>query len=188
MERIIEMELGLTIEPITDLQRELDVDAFLKRDFSGIVVDLECFMDERFRNRFRFSLAHEIGHLALHRDLFDEYPINSIEEWKYFITGIPEEQYKYIEYQANEFAGRLLIPRNVLVEEIGKCLGLIEDPQLIYYLHKDPAAVLSRISPRISRIFGVSDEVIQRRAEREEIWPNRIIISETGRASLTKED
>ena len=36
MERIIEMELGLTIEPITDLQRELDVDAFLKRDFSGI--------------------------------------------------------------------------------------------------------------------------------------------------------
>ena len=48
MERIIEMELGLTIEPITDLQRELDVDAFLKRDFSGIVVDLECFMDERF--------------------------------------------------------------------------------------------------------------------------------------------
>lgn len=188
MERIIEMELGLTIEPITDLQRELDVDAFLKRDFSGIVVDLECFMDERFRNRFRFSLAHEIGHLALRRDLFDEYPINSIEEWKYFITGIPEEQYKYIEYQANEFAGRLLIPRNVLVEEIGKCLGLIEDPQLIDYLHKDPAAVLSRISPRISRIFGVSDEVIQRRAEREEIWPNRIIISETGRASLTKED
>lgn len=74
------------------------------------------------------------------------------------------------------------------MEEIGKCLGLIEDPQLIDYLHKDPAAVLSRISPRISRIFGVSDEVIQRRAEREEIWPNRIIISETGRASLTKED
>lgn len=80
MELIIEMELGLTIEPITDLQRELDVDAFLKRDFSGIVVDLECFMDERFRNRFRFSLAHEIGHLILHRNLFDGYPINSIEE------------------------------------------------------------------------------------------------------------
>ena len=188
MELIIEMELGLTIEPITDLQRELDVDAFLKRDFSGIVVDLECFMDERFRNRFRFSLAHEIGHLILHRNLFDGYPINSIEEWKYFITGIPEEQYKYIEYQANEFAGRLLIPRNVLVEEIGKCLGLIEDPQLIDYLRKDPASVLSRISPRISRIFGVSDEVIQRRAEREEIWPNLIVISETGRASLRKED
>ncbi len=178
MERIIEMELGLTIEPITDLQRELDVDAFLKRDFSGIVVDLECFMDERFRNRFRFSLAHEIGHLALHRDLFDEYPINSIEEWKYFITGIPEEQYKYIEYQANEFAGRLLIPRNVLVEEIGRCLGLIEDPQLIDYLRKDPAAVLSRISPRISRIFGVSDEVAFFGATRPGFRSNSATLSE----------
>lgn len=188
MEEIIEMELGLTIEPIAGLQRELDVDAFLRRDFSGVVVDLECFIDERYRNRFRFSLAHEIGHLVLHRDLFNGFPVNSIEDWRTFINSVPEGQYKNIELQANEFAGRLLMPRNVLIEEIDQCLLLIEDPLLIEYLRKDPAAVLSRFSPRLSRLFGVSEEVIQRRVEREEIWTHPIIISKTGRASLMKED
>jgi Zn-dependent peptidase ImmA (M78 family) len=188
MEQIIEMGLDLSIEPLPNLLRELDVDAFLKRDYSGVVVDIECFMEERFQNRFRFSLAHEIGHLVLHRNLFDEYPISSIEEWKFFITEIPEEQYKFIEYQANEFAGRLLIPRNALMKEIEECLGLIEDPRLIEFLRKDPAAVLSRISPKIGKVFGVSDEVIQRRAEREEFWPGCVQISKTGKANLAKEN
>lgn len=186
MEQIIEMGLGLSIEPLSNLLRELDVDAFLKRDYSGVVVDLECFMEERFQNRFRFSLAHEIGHLVLHRNLFDEYPINSIEEWKSFITEVPEEQYKFIEYQANEFAGRLLIPRKALMKEIEECLGLIEDPRLIELLQKDPTAVLSRISPKIGKTFGVSDEVIQRRAEREGFWPSCVQISKNRQSEFGK--
>ena len=36
MEQIIEMRLGLSMEPVSDLPRELDVDAFLKRDYSGV--------------------------------------------------------------------------------------------------------------------------------------------------------
>lgn len=188
MEQIIEIKMGISIEPIPDFRRGHDVDAFLKRDYSSVVVDLESFMEDRFQNRFRFSLAHEIGHLILHKNLFDEYPIQSVEEWSLFITEIPDEQYRYIEYQANEFAGRLLVPGNTLMEEVEKCLDLIEDPQLIEFLKRSPDAVFPRISPKISKIFGVSDDVIQVRFAREEIGPGCVQISPKGKVILAKEN
>lgn len=188
MEQIIEMKMGIFIEPIPDLRREHDIDAFLKRDYSGVVVDLESFMEDRFQNRFRFSLAHEIGHLILHRNLFEKYPIRSIEEWGLFITEIPDDQYRYIEYQANEFAGRLLVPGNVLMKEVENCVDLIKDPELIEFLKKSPEAIFPSISPMISRVFGVSDEVIQLRFTREEIGPDCVHISKSGKVILVREN
>jgi hypothetical protein len=41
-EGIVEFRLKLDIEPIKNLQSAIDVDAYLKRDPSGIVVDYDC--------------------------------------------------------------------------------------------------------------------------------------------------
>jgi len=38
----------------------------------------------------------------------------------------------------------------------------------------DPGAVLSGISSTLCRPFGVSYKVIERRVEREELWPPKI--------------
>jgi len=77
----------LSIEPIHSLLDDLDVDAFLKLDLSGIVVDYDCFMQERFQNRIRFSFAHEIGHFVLHKDIYKKIPFTSPEEWKYSVLN-----------------------------------------------------------------------------------------------------
>lgn len=61
MEKIVEQRLRLNVEPIHSLLDNFDVDAFLRLDLSGIVVDYDCFMKERFQNRIRFSFAHEVG-------------------------------------------------------------------------------------------------------------------------------
>jgi hypothetical protein len=58
------------------------MDAYLKMDLTGIVVDHDFYMNEKFFNRMRFSFAHELGHYFLHQDIFATFNVNSPEGWK----------------------------------------------------------------------------------------------------------
>ncbi|MDO8786348.1 MAG: ImmA/IrrE family metallo-endopeptidase [Syntrophales bacterium] len=129
-EKIIEFRLKLDIEPKHDLFSTVDMDAYLKMDLTGIVVDYDSYMNERFATRMRFSFAHELGHFFLHKDVFSKFDLVSIEDWKCFILNVPENEYRNFEWQANEFAGRLLVPRAELKIEIGKVLEIIEENNL----------------------------------------------------------
>ena len=119
----------------------------------------------------RFSFAHELGHLFLHKELYLKFGISSPEDWKDFILNVPENEYRSFEWQANEFAGRLLVPYPKLEAEMEKVGELLKENNLLPFLEKDPDAVLSRISPMLCKPFGVSTEVIERRVKREGLWP-----------------
>jgi Zn-dependent peptidase ImmA (M78 family) len=170
-EGIVEFRLRLDIEPIKNLLSAIDIDAYLKRDRSGIVVDYDCYMNDKFANRMRFSFAHELGHFFLHKELYLKFGINSSEDWKDFILNVPENEYRSFEWQANEFAGRLLVPYQELAAEMEKVGETLEENNLVPFLKVDPDAVLSRISPRLCKPFGVSTEVIEKRVKRERLWP-----------------
>jgi len=146
-EGIVEFRLRLDIEPIKNLQLAIDIDAYLKRDLSGIVVDYDRYMEDKFANRMRFSFAHELGHFFLHKELYLKFGISSPEEWKDFILNVPENEYKSFEWQANEFAGRLLVPYQQLEAEVEKAVEILKENNFIHFLKVDPDAVLSRISP-----------------------------------------
>jgi len=171
VESIIEKHLRLNIEPIPGLYNDCDVDAYLKGDLSGIVVDNRAFMDNKFANRLRFSYAHELGHLVLHKDFYSSFPIDTLEDFINFTLLVPEGDYRRIEYQANEFAGRLLVPRNQLISELSKCIEKVNESDLSKFLDKNPNAVLASISPTLCRPFGVSTHVIELRVAREHLWP-----------------
>ena len=173
-EDIVEFRLRLDIEPVKNLLPTIDVDAYLKRDLSGIVVDYDCYMNDKFANRMRFSFAHEWGHFFLHKELYMKFGISSPEHWKDFILNVPETEYRSFEWQANEFAGRLLVPYQELETEMEKVDEILKENNLITFLKMDPDAVLSRISPMLSKPFGVSTEVIERRGKREGLWPPNI--------------
>ncbi|MFI5224572.1 MAG: ImmA/IrrE family metallo-endopeptidase, partial [Nitrospirales bacterium] len=64
----------------------------------------------------RFSVAHEIGHLILHRDIYAGLQHATAAEWFDYISAIPEVEYGWVEWQAYEFAGRLLVPPEPLRE------------------------------------------------------------------------
>jgi len=173
-EGIVEIRLRLDIEPIKNLQSTIDIDAYLKRDLSGIVVDYDCYMNDKFTNRMRFSFAHELGHFFLHKELYLKFGISSPEDWKDFILNVPENEYRSFEWQANEFAGRLLVPYPVLESEVKKINKVRKKNNLLTFLEMDSDAVLSRISPTLCKPFGVSTEVIERRVKRERLWPPNI--------------
>ena len=173
-EEIVEFRLRLNIEPVKYLLSTIDIDAYLKRDLSGIVVDYDCYMNDKFANRMRFSFAHELGHYFLHKELYTKFGVDSLGDWKEFILNVPENEHRNFEWQANEFAGRLIVPFPELAAEMKRAKKILEDNKLIPFLKKDPDAVLSRISPTLCKPFGVSTEVIETRVKREGLWPPKI--------------
>lgn len=84
------------------------------------------------RHRFNFVLAHEIGHLVLHRKLDTKfiYEVESTEKILYeTITGkrILKTDKDFIEWQASFFAAAFLMPKTMIVNElisIQKNLGI----------------------------------------------------------------
>jgi hypothetical protein len=174
MEKIIELRLGLDIEPIHGLFSMIDTDAWLKMDLSGIIVDYDSYMNEKFANRLRFSLAHEVGHYFLHKDIYSNLPFNSLDDWKDFMTNVSESVYGDFEWQANEFAGRFLVPYDFLVTRVEEAIKIVKEKKLVKYLQQEPDAVLSRIAPFLRKPFGVSEIVIKTRVQNEKLWPPKL--------------
>jgi len=171
-EYIVEFNLRLDIEPVKGLFAEFEIDAYLKFDLTGIVVDFDRYLNDKFKNRLRFSFAHELGHYFLHRTLLKNLNFTCFPEWKEFILTLPEKEYKSFEWQANEFAGRLVVPLPELKSHFFQaCEKIKEDDSLLQILAKDSDLVLSSISPFLCKPFGISDEVIETRVRREELWP-----------------
>ena len=74
---LAEIDLKLDIVPFDDLFEKYDADAALMHDFSGLYVDAEAYImwekGPRWKQRrLRFSVAHELGHYVLHRDIAAE--------------------------------------------------------------------------------------------------------------------
>ena len=168
---IIEFDLELEIRPLLGLKRTGDIDSFLLGDFSGIVVDEEEYMDDRYLNRIRYSVAHEIGHYVLHKNVYSKFEITDEGDWIELIQNIPENEYTWIEQQAYEFAGRLLVPLNEHklcfqkyiseIKQIKQSLPGIEDIK-----------IAERISPNICNKFEVSAGVISKRIMIEKLLEN----------------
>src|SRR5262245_3634449 len=70
IEKIVELQLRLDIVPVPGLQDEFEIDAFITSDLTEIRVD--SFIQRKRQARYRFSLAHEVGHMLIHKDIFKE--------------------------------------------------------------------------------------------------------------------
>lgn len=162
--------LGLRLEPIPFLKEAGDVDALLRSDLKAIMVDQEEYMDDRMQNRVRFSLAHELGHFILHRDIYLGIAYSSVEEWIDFVQRIAEDQYSFVELHAYEFAGRLLVPVDRLKKELRGAATEADKAGFTAWDQSGDAAV-EYMANSISRIFGVSSQVIEKRIIREKLWP-----------------
>ena len=156
IEKIIDLKLEIDIIPLPDLG-----DAFISSDWKSIYVDRNKYLNG-IQNRLRFSLAHEIGHFILHKEIYSSFKINSFEDFYCFVDEIPNNQYHYLEIQANKFAGLLLVPRDKLMIEKKKELNNFEAASGVSIDSiKDQSLLYSYLAEPISKTFGVSSEVIE---------------------------
>lgn len=167
---IIEIvELGLRISPIPvfRLLEEIDIDGFLTRDLGSICIDKDVYENPRKENRLRFTFAHEIGHLVLHKKEIQLCRFRTPSAWIRFRDDFEEDDLYWFEQQAYEFAGRLLVPRQKLIEEIERLTPKIEDFRLRG--GSESEQIVQAISRSICKTFAVSADVIARRIKSEKL-------------------
>jgi hypothetical protein len=162
IEKIIDVKLGIDIIPSPGLQYLCDTDALISSDWRSITVDYNRYLDERYQNRLRFSLAHEIGHFILHKNIYKSFKIKSTKDFQIFIKEIPPIQYGYLETQANKFANFLLIPRKKLILETEKCVKKNSELNNLIILKKlNKKDINAYLAIPLSKIFGVSENAVE---------------------------
>lgn len=114
IEKIIEIKLKIDIIPIPGMLNQCGMDAQITSDFSSVYVDQKSY--ENNTTRFRFSLAHELGHLVLHEKFHGGLRISDLEDVMSFIKNIDAKEYSHLETQANKFASYFLLPREELAK------------------------------------------------------------------------
>ncbi len=168
IEEIVEFDLSMDVIPVLGLKDEISVDAFLASDLSTIYIDDETL--KHVPARFRFSLAHEAGHWWLHDSLYQDRQISSIPDWKRVYQDLGAD-YKWFEFQANSFAGLVLVPPSTLKNQFEKIVGeadsagikrakLFEHPQRQHLIE------------RLAQDYRVSEYTMEIRLEKDSLIPN----------------
>ena len=168
IEEIVEFDFNIDIIPVLALQREFEVEGFTSSDLKNIYVDEYVYTD--YLNRYRFTLAHEIGHIVLHRNLYRENRFSSIAEWKEFINSITEEEHGWLEYQGYAFAGLILVPRENLIKHTNEWVKRIKGKGVSIKQNWDFAWEL--ITAHLGKAFQVSSSVIEKRLDKDDIKEN----------------
>lgn len=163
IELIVEDKLGLDIVPQPQLKQSIEVEAFISKDLKSIYVDQGTL--ENYENRYRFSLAHEVGHIILHSHLFKDLSYKDTTEYKEFIKNVDSREYGWFEYHAYYFAGLALVPKERLYIEFNKGCKLLEynDKEQL----RDYPQFPQFISTWMAKKFIVSQIVILKRLKRE---------------------
>jgi len=183
IEEILELHLGLDF-CLADLRTELGHPDVLGGIWFGdrlIKVDqsLDPSIQPKLLGRYRFTLAHEVGHWRLHRQhLMDDPSARSLFEANCepaFVQRAGDDAPE--EFQANAFASRALMPQQMVYEAWAQWRGS-HDPVAIADLdvgdyHADRQAneqvAMERFCKPLAREFDVSAQAMRIRLEKIEL-------------------
>jgi hypothetical protein len=164
---VADLGLHFDIVPLPEMQELLGQPSAIVCSKRILYIDSQAFekaeRDAEWIPPFlRFSMAHEIGHYIMHSQHWDQLGIETLDQYIGWFGHATNRMKDSLEYQADEFAGRFLVPVDKLIEEYDAC---VNSAPSIHDL-EDPADV---IAEKIKGRFGVSASVIRKRIERENI-------------------
>src|SRR4051812_13948802 len=85
IEEIIERDLKMDIVPTPEMMSTSGVDAVTSHDLTQINIDKDQF--DNTPNRARFTLAHEVGHIVLHKNFIEAQSFKNETEWRSFVLN-----------------------------------------------------------------------------------------------------
>lgn len=167
-----EVDLRLDPIPFDNLTAKYRVEAAITADFTGIYLDAEQYAlmergPEWKLNRLRFTVAHELAHYFLHREVPQAAHFSSLPDFARWTENYGGRKYT-IEQEANEFAGRLLVPEarlQALFDEFA-----VEAERLLPNFTQS-GSLRDKFAERVAPRFGVNSQVIAIRLDRDDIWP-----------------
>lgn len=165
IEEIVDVKMGINIFPFPRLYKDHGLNGFLSRDRTTIYVD-ELQYDQ-FNEKYRFTIAHELGHYILHKSCYENLPFKSPDEYVKWRLSITPEDISWFETHGDWFAGHVLVPTNRL-EKI--CLKVVSKYQDKFLKFKTiPDEIWSYISNEVATYFDVNPPVVEIRIKKENI-------------------
>ncbi|MBL4732584.1 MAG: ImmA/IrrE family metallo-endopeptidase [Rhizobiaceae bacterium] len=132
-------ELGISVKLSTLNPGE---SGMISREGGAYVIKINRYES---RERQRFTLAHEIAHFLLHRDIIDASE-NGIVDNVLYRSGASEQ----VEYEANRLAADLVMPKNLITPRLHQ-IGMPISEEVIEYLANtfqvSKAAMEIRLTP-----------------------------------------
>lgn len=168
----LEIDLGLDPIPFDSLTAKYRVEAAIKADFTGIYLDAEQYkLMERGPDwklaRLRFTVAHELAHFFLHRDLPQKEHFASLPDFARWSEDYGGRKYT-VEQEANEFAGRLLVP----VSRLRACFDeFAPEAERLIPNFTQIGSLRDKFAEKTAPRFGVNAQVVAVRLDRDVIWP-----------------
>lgn len=172
IEHILDNIYRLNIVPFPNLYTNFEINAFTSSDLKTIYVDEYLYTN--LEKQYRFTLAHEFGHIFLHKYIYENIKINTLKDWKEFIAKVDPYEYRKLEIQADNFAGLLLVPNAQLEkafnEQLKRIIHDIKKISLKGIKRSDYLQyVLEIIALKLSLIFQVHEQVIRIRLEKSNL-------------------
>lgn len=165
IEEIAEFQMGLDIVPVPGLHNLVEVDGFLGSDLSTLYVEEYVF--ESVPNRYRFTIAHEVGHAVMHGEVYRRAAFDDIDGWRSFINSMTDNDHRWLEWQAYEFAGLVLVPPAALNERVAAAVDRVRAEGIALEENRDFAWTV--IAASLAKEFCVSTQVVSKRLEKDKI-------------------
>lgn len=174
IDEIIEFQMGIDIFPMHGLATDfsgdsLEVEGFTSLHRKTITVDNWIFQNRV--TRYRFTLAHEIGHIYMHKELYESEPFKTTDEWKDFIRRFPKPEYDKFEWQAYAFAGLILAPSSKLETIIDLRLNEVLEAVKKHDINLQNSSeyIWDTVYEMVGHDFEVSPMVINKRVDFDKI-------------------
>lgn len=158
IDEIIELDLKIKLTSLRGLKANFDIDAFLNSACNEVFIDNKVFLD--YEERARFTLAHELGHKILHEEIYCQEQFDTADQFIKFQESMSEKSYGWLEYQANVFAGCLLVPTENLRIEVAKAIKEKEK------INKEEEFIIPYLE-QLPTLFNVSFPVLIQRIKKE---------------------
>ena len=164
IEKIVERDLGLDIVPTPGLRDAIDVAGFITSDLS------EIWVDERVLTRneqwYRSILAHEVAHRIVHPEAYRDLDIRSIDDYKELLAELSATKEEYwLEWQAKEFAGQVLVPPESLRTEFRAVADVMSLNGFDVQEEQTEPYVIAHL--RDEERFNVTDQTMEIRLRKE---------------------
>lgn len=164
---IIEKDLHVEIVPVRWLCRVIKAKGYVCNGGHTICVDSDILSFQP--EDYLFLIGHETAHVVRHPSLLPKAIFTTVEECARFQEEISIQNRSFMEAEAREWAGRVLIPRRHL-ERVFDSLA-VQYPLFVKVLGPNAARAFAQmVATEVGGFFGVRPTIAEARLRNDNVW------------------
>lgn len=159
LDKLIGDSLPINLDDLASALNATIYEEKLEDEVSGMLITSESsnksiivVNKNHHENRRRFTAAHELAHLLLHKDKKDTFIDSVGTSTIYFRSNDSSEKLKQMEREANELASRILMPERLMIKMLSVSPVDINDDAGVKMLARQAGVSIQALSIRLSKL------------------------------------